>query len=84
MVDRECARHNWCTLGKISKCSEINPSMPNLNSLPFVLVLLVLPEILALRAFTSKVIRIPTIEAMIGAALGRRDGGAFRDRKSVV
>ena len=68
MVDRECARHDWCTLGKISKCSEINPSMPDLISLHFVLVLFVLPGVLALRAFTSKVIRIPTIKATIGAA----------------
>ena len=45
-----------------------NPSMPDLISLHFVLVLFVLPGVLALRVFTSKVIRNPTIKETIGAA----------------
>jgi hypothetical protein len=73
-VDRECTRHNWCTLGKITKCSEIDPSLLELNSLPLALVLIVLTgalaliRLLGLRAFSNKVIRIPTNETTIRVA----------------
>jgi hypothetical protein len=41
-MDRECTRHHWCTFWKISKCSKIDPSLLNTNSLSFSLVLIIL------------------------------------------
>ena len=71
MVNRECAHHDWCNLGKISKYSEINPSQPNLNILHLAFVLFVLPRVLALiwltglRTFLKEMSGTPTIKAVV-------------------
>jgi hypothetical protein len=73
-MDRECTWHHWCTFCKISKCSEIDPSLLNMNSLSFALVLIVLIRNLPLiwlprlREFLCKVGRTPTIKATICVA----------------
>ena len=60
-MDRKGTCRDWCTLWKLCKGGEINPSLSDLNSLPpsFVLVILIciLARIstLGLRAFLSKV-----------------------------
>ena len=76
-MDRECTHHNWCTLRKISKHSEINPSLSDLDNLLLALVSIVLVRTLALirlldlGAFSGKVGRTHTIEAMICRAWTR-------------
>ena len=57
----------WCTFRKIGKCGDFDPSLQ--NSLSHVLILVALYRILTLfwssglGAVSSKVVRIPTIEA---------------------
>ena len=47
-MDRKCTRHHWCALRKFFKSGEIDASLPDLNSLPSALVLVVLIKALAL------------------------------------
>ena len=47
-MDRECTRHNWCTLRKFSKSSKIDLLLFNLHDLLFTLALIILVGILAL------------------------------------
>ena len=48
MMDRECTRHNWCTLRKFSKSSKVDLPLPDLHDLLFTLALVVLIRILTL------------------------------------
>ena len=48
MIDRKCTRHNWCTLRKFSKSSEVNLSLPDLHNLLLALALVVLLQVLTL------------------------------------
>ena len=48
MVDRKCTHHNWCAFRKISKCGEVEPSLPDLDNLLLTLVQVVLARTLAL------------------------------------
>lgn len=66
IVYRECIRHNWCSLWKISQVDEIKSALPDLNSLYVALVLIIsarsLPLRLSrLRAHLCKVIWTPRI-----------------------
>ena len=69
-MNRECAHHYWCTLGKLCKSGEINLPLLDLNSLPLVFVLIVLVRALtttwlsSLRAVPSKVSRTLTNKAI--------------------
>ena len=67
MVYRKCTRHNWCSLRKVSKAGEVKSALPELNSLPLALVLIIFAISLSLRlsrlgAHLGKVIRTPTFE----------------------
>ena len=70
-MDRKGTCRDWCTLWKLCKGGEINPSLSDLNSLPpsFVLVILIciLTLVLApgLWAFWSEVSQTSTIETTI-------------------
>ena len=70
MVCRECTRHNWCSLWKISQIGEVKSALPDLNGLFLALVLIIsaksLPLILSrLRAHLCKVIRAPAFQTSI-------------------
>ena len=70
MVYRECTRHNWCSLWKISQIGEVKTALPNLNSLLLALVWVIsarsLPLSLSrLRAHLSKVIWAPTFKTAV-------------------
>ena len=70
MVYRECTRHNWCSLWKISQVGEVKSALPDLNGLLLALVLIIsarsLPLSLSrLRAHLSKVIWAPTFKTTV-------------------
>jgi hypothetical protein len=71
VVDRECTRHDGSSIRKLCKCSEINPSLPDLHHRFLALVLVTLggtlPRIwfLGPRTITDKMIRTPAIEIVI-------------------
>src|SRR6185295_14910181 len=70
MVYRECTRHNWCSLRKVSKAGEVKSALPDLNGLPLALVLIMSARSLPLRlsrlgAHLGKVIRTPASEAAV-------------------
>ena len=70
MVYQECTRHNWCSLRKVSKAGEIKLALPDLNSLPLALVLIISAGSLPLRlsclgAHLGKVIRTPAFETAV-------------------
>ena len=71
-MDRESTRHDWCSLWKVCKSSEVNSPLPDLHHLPlalaFVVVLVgVLPWIrpLGSRAILGKVISTAAVIAPI-------------------
>ena len=70
-MDKKCTRHHWCALRKFCKSGEIDVPLPDLNSLLFALVLVVLIRALALVlslglwALTGEMSGAPTIEATI-------------------
>ena len=70
MVCRECTRHNWCSLWKISQVGEIKSALPDLNGLFLALVLIISARSLPLRlsrlgAHFCKVIWTPTFETTV-------------------
>jgi len=70
MVYRECTRHNWCSLRKVSKAGEVKSALPDLNGLPFALVLIISAKSLPLRlsrlgAHLGKVIWTPASETSV-------------------
>src|SRR6185503_7887700 len=70
MVYRECTRHNWCSLWKISHVGEIKSALPDLNGLFLALVLIISARSLPLRlsrlgAHFCKVIWTPTFETTV-------------------
>src|SRR6185436_18442197 len=70
MVYRECTRHNWCSLGKVSKAGELKSALPDVNGLPLALVLIISARSLPLRlsrlgAHLGKVIRTPASKAAV-------------------
>ena len=70
MVYRECTRHNWCSLWKISQVGEIESALSDLNGLFLALVLIVstgsLPLRLSrLRAHLCKVVRTSAFETIV-------------------
>ena len=70
MVCRECTRHNWCSLWKISQIGEVKSALPDLNSLLLALVLIIsersLPLSLSrLRAHLCKVIWAPAFKTVV-------------------
>ena len=70
MVYRECTRHNWFSLRKISKAGEIKSALPDLNGLPLALVMIISARSLPLRlthlgAHLGKVIRTPASETSV-------------------
>ena len=70
MVYRECTRHNWCSLWKVSQVGEIKSALPDLNGLPLALVLIISARSLPLRlsrlgAHLGKVIRTPAFEIAV-------------------
>ena len=70
MVYRECTRHNWCSLRKVSKAGEVKSALPDLNGLPLALVLIISAGSLPLRlsrlgAHLGKVIPTTAFETAI-------------------
>ena len=70
MVYRECTRHNWCSLRKVSKAGEVKSALPDLNGLPLALVLIISARSLPLKlsrlgAHLDKVIRTPAFEIAV-------------------
>ena len=70
MVYRECTRHHWCSLRKISQVGEVEVALPDFDSLLLAFVLIISAESLPLRlsrlgAHFSKVTRTPTLETAI-------------------
>ena len=70
MVYRECTRHNWCSLRKVSQVGEIKSALLDLNGLFLALVLIISARSLPLRlsrmgAHLVKVIRTPTFETAV-------------------
>ena len=70
MVCRECTRHNWCSLWKISQIGEVKSALPNLNGLLLALVLIISARSMPLglshlRAHLCKVIRAPAFQTAI-------------------
>src|SRR6185312_7614924 len=70
MVYRECTRHNWCSLWKISQVGEVKSALPDLNSLFLAHVLIISARSLALRlsrlgAHLGKVIRTLAFETVV-------------------
>src|SRR6185437_5297016 len=70
MIYRECTRHNWCSLWKVSQVGEIKSALPDLNGLLLALVLIISARSLPLRlsrlgAHLGKVIRTPASEIAV-------------------
>ena len=70
MVYRECTRHNWCSLWKISQIGEVKSALPDLNGLLLALVLIIsersLPLSLSrLRTHLCKVICAPASKTTV-------------------
>ena len=70
MVYRECTRHNWCSLWKVSQVGEIKSALSDLNGLSLDLVLIISARSLPLRlsrlgAHLGKVIRTPASETSV-------------------
>src|SRR6185369_8104266 len=70
MVYRECTRHDWCSLRKVSKAGEVKSALPDLKGLPLALVLIISARSLPLRlprlgAHLGKVIRTPASETSV-------------------
>ena len=70
MVYGECTRHNWCSFWKVSEAGEVKSALPDLNSLPLALVLIISAGSLPLRlsrlgAHLGKVIRTPASEIAV-------------------
>ena len=70
MVCRECTRHNWCSLWKISQVGEVKSALPDMNSLLLALVLIISARSLSLIlphlwAHFCKVIRAPTFKTTV-------------------
>jgi len=70
MVYRECTRHNWCSLWKISQIGEVKSALPNLNGLLLALVLIISARSMPLglshlRAHLCKVIWAPAFKTVV-------------------